>query len=252
MQLDEPPITPPGGSVQIVPGNKWIRGFLGGSLVVDSRQYSNVWEIPYWPWWYFPRDHVLGELIPAGDPPPKLHEGAVAYDLVVAGHTVPGAARAYPDHPELADLVTIKFDALDHWFEEDVEVYVHPRSPYTRIDALASSRHVVVSLDGVELGNSKPTVLFETGVPPRFYLPKTDVKLKALVTNDRRDSCPYKGDATFFDARIADSLITDIAWTYTLPRPESTPIAGLVCFYDEKVDIDLDGERQRRPRTHFS
>lgn len=255
MEHDEPSTTPLGGDPQMAPGYKWIRGLLDGHLVVDSRQYQFVWEIPYWPWWFFPHDHVNADLVEsaAQDAAPKTPEGAVRYDLVDGDRTLHGAARAYPDHPHLKDLVTIDFDALDHWFEEDVEVFVHPRSPYTRIDALASSRHVVVWINGVAVANThKPTVLFETGVPPRFYIPMTDVDLTLLVASDRRSSCPYKGDATFFDAQIGDDVVPDIAWTYTLPRPESTPVAAHICFYDEKVDIDIDGERQRRPTTHFA
>lgn len=254
MELDETSTTPLGGDPQMVPGNKWIRGLLDGETVVDSRSYQFVWEVPYWPWWFFPRDHINGDLVASADQhaPSQLPDGAVRYDLRCAGKTLEGAARSYPDHPDLAGLVTVDFDALDHWFEEDIEVFVHPRSPYTRVDALASSRHVVVSLHGVELADSdKPTVLFETGVPARYYLPKTDVNLQLLAENDRRSSCPYKGDATFFDGHINGSRIEDIAWTYTLPRPEATPIAGHICFYDEKVDIDIDGERQQQPRTHF-
>ncbi len=228
---------------------------LNGQVVVDSRSYQYVWEIPYWPSWFFPRTHIDGDLVEVvdADNAAELPDGAVQFDLACAGRILPAAARSHPRHPELTDLVTIDFDALDHWFEEDVEVFVHPRSPYTRIDALASSRHVVVSIDGVEIANCrKPTVLFETGAPPRFYLPMTDANLRVLVENRRRASCPYKGDSSFFDARIGDDLVSDVAWTYTLTRPESTPIAGLICFYDEKVDIDIDGERQPRPRTHFA
>lgn len=254
--VHEPSTTPLGGSPQTVRGHKWIRGLLNGEVVVDSRSYQFVWEIPYWPWWFFPRDHVNAELretAAASDTTSPLPDGAVRYDLVCAGQTVEGAGRAYPDHPELAGLVTIEFDALDHWFEEDVEVFVHPRSPYTRIDALASSRHVVVSIDGVEVASShKPTVLFETGAPARYYLPKTDVDLRLLEENTRRASCPYKGNSSFFDAQVGGNIVNDIAWTYTLPRPESTPIAGLICYYDEKVDIDIDGQRQQRPTTHFA
>lgn len=255
MDLDEPSTTPTGGDPQMVPGYKWIRGLLDGRVVVDSRQYQYVWEIPYWPWWFFPRHHINADLAesPVRDAAPELPDGAVRYDVRCGDRTLEGAARAYPDHVDIGDLVTIDFDALDHWFEEDVEVFVHPRSPYTRIDALASSRHVVVSIDGVEVANThKPTVLFETGVPPRFYIPMTDADLTILVGNDRSSSCPYKGDATYFDAHVGGDVVNDVAWTYTLPRPESAPIAGHICFYDEKLDIDIDGERQPRPRTHFA
>jgi uncharacterized protein (DUF427 family) len=252
MELDEPSTLPP-GAAQVVPGEKWIRGYLNGQLIVDSRQYQFVWDVPYWPWWYFPRAHIQGELLePVAPRVEELPEGAVRYDLKWAGGTLAGAARAYPNRPGFEDLVMIEFGALDHWFEEDVEVFVHPRSPFTRVDALASSRHVVVSLSGIELANSrKPTVLYETGAPARFYLPMTDVNLELLVENDREGACPYKGEADFFSARVGGDLIEDIAWTYVLPRPEVTPIAGLICFYNERVDIDIDGERQTRPRTHF-
>lgn len=239
----------------MVPSNKWIRGYRNGRVVVDARQYVFVWEVLYWPWWFFARDDIDGELVPSSAPPPTkgVLDGVVLYDLIVDGQTLEGVARGYPDHPELQDLVTIQFDALDRWFEEDVEVFVHPRSPYTRVDALASSRHVVVSIDGVVLANSrKPTVLFETGAPARYYLPMTDVHLERLTQNTRRSSCPYKGDSTFFDAHIGDRIATDIAWTYVLPRAEAIGVAGLICFYNEKVDIDVDGEREARPRTHFS
>lgn len=252
MAIQEPSTTPLGGSPQTVPGAKWIRGMLDGQVVVDARAYLNVWEIPYWPWWFFSRSDIDGELVASTNKLTELADGAVGFDLVCAGRTLEGVARSYPDHPVLNGLVAIDFDALDHWFEEDVEVFVHPRSPYTRIDALASSRHVVVSLDGVELANShKPTVLFETGAPARFYLPMTDVDMRLLAANKHKASCPYKGDATMFDVRVGDALISDLAWTYTLPRPESTPVAGLVSFYNEKVDIDIDGMRQPRPESHF-
>lgn len=253
--VQEASTTPLGGDPQSVRGDKWIRGMLNGQIVVDSRQYQFVWEIPYWPWWFFPRADLDGEIHEADGSAnaADLPEGAVRYDWMCAGQTLAGAVRSYPGHRELGDLVTIEFDALDHWFEEDVEVFVHPRSPYTRIDALASSRHVVVSVDGVEVANSrKPTVLFETGAPPRFYMPMTDVKMELLTENGRGGSCPYKGDSAFFDVQIGDDVLADLAWTYTLPRAESAPIAGLVCFYDEKVDVDIDGERQRRPGTHFA
>lgn len=254
MTIDEPATTPVGGDPQVVPGQKWLRGMLHGQIVVDSRDYLNVWEVPYWPWWFFRTDAIAGELVePAAPSGKRLPEGAVAHDLLCAGERLGHAARTYPGHPVLDGWVAIEFASMDHWFEEDVEVFVHPRSPYTRIDALASSRHVVVSLHGVELANShKPTVLFETGAPARFYLPMTDAKLDLFVKNDRRTSCPYKGDADSFDVQVGDELVRDLAWTYVLPRPESAPIAGLICFFNESVDIVIDGVRQTRPRSHFA
>lgn len=239
------------------PAQKWVRGMIGGSTVVDSRRATFVWEIPYWPTWFFPAADIAAELREAPDVEPHLRDmpGVVRYDIVTADRTVPGAARRYPDAslPELRDLVAIDFDAMDRWFEEDTEVFTHPRSPFTRIDALPSSRHVVVSLGGVVLADShKPTILFETGLPARYYLPPTDVRLDLLEDSDTATSCPYKGDANFWSVTVDGETFRDIAWGYRTPLPESEPVAGHICFYNERVDIEIDGVPEERPHTHFA
>jgi uncharacterized protein (DUF427 family) len=262
MNQDESPALPEaeepaGGVPRMVPGHKWIRAMVNGQVVVDSRAFTFVWEIPYWPTWFFRSEDLNGELKEANDAPPGHGDlaGAQRYDFHVAGKVLTGAAKRYPDSPsaELRDLVTIDFAAVDRWFEEDVEVFVHPRSPFTRIDALASSRHVVVSVDDVVLADShNPTMLFETGAPHRHYLPMTDVNMGLLEPSPTRSSCPYKGDAAYWSISINDRVERNIAWSYRTPMPEATPIAGLVCFYDEKLDVDIDGVRQPRPDTHFA
>ncbi len=255
-QLIEPSVLPPGGDHARVAGHKWIRGYIGGQKIVDSRQFLFVWETPYWPWWFFPRHDIIGDLVERTDAAPSSSSapGATRYDLVIEGRTLENAAWGHPNRTDdLADLVAVEFEALDHWFEEDVEVFVHPRGPFTRVDALTSSRHVAVSIDGTLLAEStKPTVLYETGVPARYYLPMTDVRMDLLQPSDRRSSCPYKGDSQYWSVQIADRVVEDIAWSYTLPRHEALQIAGLVCFYDELVDTNIDGIRQPRPNTHFT
>jgi uncharacterized protein (DUF427 family) len=129
---------------------------------------------------------------------------------------------------------------MDAWFEEDEEVFVHARDPYTRVDILASSRHIRVEVDGTTLAETvKPTLLFETGHPVRYYLPKTDVRMDLLTPSDRVTRCPYKGQAEYWSLRDADR--PDVAWSYRMPLPESQKIAGLICFYPDKVDIYVDG-----------
>ncbi len=262
MNQDESPALPEaeepvGGVPRMVPGHKWIRGMVNGQVVVDARAFTFVWEIPYWPTWFFRLEDLNGELKEANDAPPGHGDlaGAQRHDFHVAGMVLAGAAKRYPDSPseELRQLVTIDFAAVDRWFEEDVEVFVHPRSPFTRVDALASSRHVVVSIDDVVLADShNPTMLFETGAPPRHYLPMTDVNLGLLEPSTTHSSCPYKGDARYWSVSIDDRVERDIAWSYRTPMPEATPIAGLVCFYDEKLDVDVDGVRQPRVESHFA
>ncbi|MDH4171401.1 MAG: DUF427 domain-containing protein [Acidimicrobiia bacterium] len=232
--------------IRIEPNPKWVRGLHGGRTVVDSRRSRFVWESPYYPAWYFPLDDVRAELVPNGETvrSPRRGEGT-RYDVVVDGTRLADVAWRHVDSPveELRDLVRVEWDALDTWLEEDVEVFVHPRSPETRIDALASSRHVRVRLDDVIVADStRPTVLYETGLPPRYYLPKGDVRMDLLTPSDRSTACPYKGWASYWSVAIGEAVHEDVAWSYRTPLPESAGIAGLVCFYDERVEIEVDGE----------
>jgi uncharacterized protein (DUF427 family) len=142
---------------------------------------------------------------------------------------------------------------MSEWFEEDEPVYTHPRDPYSRVDILASSRHVRIEVDGVTVADStQPRILFETHLPPRYYVPLTDVRMDLLRPSATQTHCPYKGTAGYWSVQAGEQLHTDIVWIYRTPLPESQKVAGLACFYDEKVDVYLDGELQPRPKTHFS
>jgi uncharacterized protein (DUF427 family) len=244
------------GRVQIERSPKRIRVYLGGQLVADSRAATLVWESPYYPTYYLPLADVRATLEPAGPGTRSPSRGeATTYDVQVDGASAPGAALRYPDSPieELRDLVRLDWSAMDEWLEEDEPVYVHPRNPYTRVDILGSSRHVEVKIDGVTVADShQPRILFETGLPPRYYLPMSDVQLDLLRPSDAESHCPYKGTAHYWDVVIDGTAHEGLAWGYRTPLPESQKVAGLVCFYDEKVDVYLDGELQDRPRTPFS
>jgi uncharacterized protein (DUF427 family) len=142
---------------------------------------------------------------------------------------------------------------MDAWFEEDEEVYVHPRDPYTRVDILPSSRHVEVVVNGVKVADShQPRLLFETGLPTRYYLPLVDVRLDLLHPSSSTSRCPYKGTASYWCVEAGDQTVEDLVWIYRTPVQESVRIAGLACFYNEKVDVYVDGELQERPHTKFS
>jgi uncharacterized protein (DUF427 family) len=142
---------------------------------------------------------------------------------------------------------------MDAWFEEDEEVFVHPRDPYTRVDILRSSRSVRIGVAGVVVAETThPTFLFETNLPRRTYVPKLDVRMDLLESTDSATMCPYKGTARYWSIRAGDEVHRDLAWSYDAPFRESGPIAGLVAFYDEKVDVYVDGILQPRPKTHFS
>ncbi len=142
---------------------------------------------------------------------------------------------------------------MDAWFEEDEEVFTHPRDPYTRVDILASSRHVRVEVDGVTVAESaSPRLLFETGLPVRYYLPKTHVRMDLLTPTESVSHCPYKGTARWWSVHAGDSVHEDLAWSYPAPLPESVKIAGLIAFYNERADIYVGGVLQERPSTKFA
>ncbi|QFZ17954.1 DUF427 domain-containing protein [Saccharothrix syringae] len=244
------------GRVRVETGLKRVRAYLGGELVADTTRPALVWEKPYYPTYYVPVADVRATLVPTGEVrhSPSRGDGRV-HDVRTAAGTAAGAAQLFPDSPlePLRDLVRLEWDAMGEWFEEDEPVYVHPRDPYTRVDALASSRHVRVEVDGVEVANSRrPVILYETGLPPRYYLPMTDVRVDLLRPTSLRTACPYKGTAEYWSVTLPDATHDNLAWSYRTPLPESQKIAGLIAFYNEKVDIHLDNTHLPRPRTPFS
>ncbi|GAA2132890.1 DUF427 domain-containing protein [Kitasatospora kazusensis] len=238
---------------RIEPGAKRVRAFLGGQAVVDTLRPVLVWENPHYPAYYVPVADVRTELLT--DTGRTRHwpsrGDAKLFTVTTGDRTAVDAAWRFEDSPveELRGLVRFDWDAMDAWFEEDEEVYTHPRSPYTRIDILPSSRTVRIELGGVVLAESgSPRLLFETGLPVRYYLPKTDVRLDLLEPSPLVTHCPYKGRAEHVSARVGGQAYPEIAWSYRTPLPESQKIAGLVAFYDDKVDVYVDGVRQERPR----
>lgn len=199
---------------------------LGGAVVFDTTHAIYVWEWPHYPQYYIPLADVLVDSVPM---------------------------RVYKSEP-LADMVRFDWAALDAWFEEDEEIFVHPRDPYTRVDALRSTRRVRVELEGAVLADcSSPVMVFETGLPPRYYLNRTEIDFSLLVPSGTVTACPYKGRTSgYWSVRVGGVVHPDLAWAYDFPTRQLLPIAGLVAFYNEKVDTFVDGELVERPVTHFS
>jgi uncharacterized protein (DUF427 family) len=240
--------------VRVEIGTKRVRAYLGGELVAETVRPGLVWERPYSPTYYFPAEDVKATLVATGESKrsPSRGDGEVL-DLKVGDVVAAGAALRYPDSPleQLRSMVRIAWDAMDEWFEEDEPIYIHPRDPYTRIDALASSRHIRVEIDGVTVAeSSRPVILFETGLPARYYLPFTDVRQDLLRHTDLQTACPYKGTAEYWSVVVGDEVHENVVWGYRTPLPESQKVAGLVSFYNEKVDIYVDGVKEERPRSH--
>jgi uncharacterized protein (DUF427 family) len=215
-----------------------------------------VWEWPYYPQYYIPVADVRRDLlIPEGHTQHSRRGTSEAHTLRAGGVQRPGAARLLTDSPVPGLAGTVRFDwaALDAWFEEDEQVFVHPRSPYVRVDALRSNRPLRVEFDGKVLADSRsPVMVFETGLPTRYYVSRTDVNFEHLIPTGTVTACPYKGVTSgYWSVRVGDTVHQDLAWAYDFPTRQLLPITGMIAFYNEKVDIFLDGRLLERPQTHF-
>ncbi len=199
--------------IKVEPTRKRIRVLLAGELVADTTEALLVWENPYYPAYYLPSADIRAELIPVGTGSGAGLGHADVLTVKVATATADNAARRYPAAPDprLRDCVRLDWKAMTEWLEEDEPVYVHPRNPYTRVDILNSSRHVRVEIDGVTVADSRnPRILFETGLPPRYYLPLTDIRTDLLRPSATQTSCPYKGTASYWSVDAGSGLHKDI------------------------------------------
>lgn len=243
------------GRVRVETGAKRIRVMLGGRIVADTTNPLLVWEVPYYPTYYFPDSDVDTDLLVENGDTRKSPSRGVATQYTVKADGSEGVAYAFKDPkiPALADHFAFVWGTMDHWFEEEEEVYVHARDPYTRIDILPSSRRVRVEIDGVTVADSSnASFLFETNLPTRYYVPKTDVRMDLLTPTGQVTACPYKGTARYWSVTIDGQTHENIVWGYDSPLPESQEILGMVSFYNEKVDTYVDEVLEHRPQTKFA
>jgi uncharacterized protein (DUF427 family) len=266
------------GQLRHEPTAKRIRGVLDGGTVVDTTRALLVWEPGrVVPSYAVPGEDITADLLPAditaadatgviGARMPELSGRPVldpsvpfamhtakgrAADLSAAGQHRPAAAF-YPADPDLAGYVVLDFRAFDTWYEEDELNVAHPRDPFHRIDVLPSSRRIRLELDGHVLAeSSRPALLFETMLPTRYYLPQGDIGTE-LTPSATRTCCAYKGQASYWSAVVGDRVIPDIAWTYQQPLHDAAQVRGLVAFFNERLDVIVDGERLERPITPWS
>jgi uncharacterized protein (DUF427 family) len=236
---------------------RWIRAMLGGETIADSKRAMLVTATGRGiPAYYFPIDDVRTDLLVEDDEPAR--EGAEASWTIRVGERSTGPAAAW-SHGEregldLRGYVTFDWNSMDAWYEEGEEVFVHARDPYKRIDVLESSRHVEIVVGGETVADTRhPRLLFETGLPTRYYIPKLDVRMGLLTPTSTSTSCPYKGDASYWSVEAGGRTYDDIVWSYRFPLPEVAKIANLLCFFQEKVSaVVVDGEEAPRPLTASS
>jgi uncharacterized protein (DUF427 family) len=241
--------------LHIEPSPRWVRAVYNGVTVVDSKRAILVRSTPPRrgrPVYYFPVEDVRMDLLaPSGVVTNDKHLGDATYYTLTVGPrgeadaawtlgeafaSEEGMERA--DAPDLRGYIAFVWEKIDSWFEEAEEIFKHVRDPYKRVDCIPSTRHVKVEIDGVTVADSdRPVVLFETGLRPRYYLPKIDVHMEYLRDSDSHTACPYKGTASYYSVEVNGKTYDDLVWYYPQATPEASRIAGgYVCFYDEKIE----------------
>jgi uncharacterized protein (DUF427 family) len=237
--------TAPRTTIRVENCPRWVRGFVHGQAIVDSKRVLVVYGERRLPLYYFPRLDVRTDLLLET----RVEDGVRHWSL----NDIDDVAWAHVgDGEEFApvrDYIAFEWPKIEAWYEEDDEVFVHPRDPYHRVDVLNSSRHVKVVLDGEVIAETRrPRLLFETSLPTRYYIPKIDVRLDLLEPSSTITQCPYKGNAQYYSVRVGETLHQDVIWYYPFPIAECPKIANLLAFYNERVELYVDGELQERPR----
>ncbi|KAK6439612.1 hypothetical protein LTR95_004184 [Oleoguttula sp. CCFEE 5521] len=250
------------GPHKTLPTPRLVQILHNGVYIVRTTGAAFVWEVPYYPQLYVPASALTSEGLQVSVRDEiKSDDGKVVahrLTLKVGSKSTDECIRFADDltgsGKSLAGLVKITFNAVDQWFEEATPIYIHPRDPFKRIDILQSTRPVKISVQGVTVAETTSSMhLYETGLPCRFYFPLTDVKPGTLVRSDLKTGCPYKGEAEYYSVDLGEGRVAkDVVWYYTRPTLECAKIEGLVCFYNEKVDIELDGKKLEKPVSPFS
>ncbi|MEV5016506.1 DUF427 domain-containing protein [Streptomyces sp. NPDC053780] len=235
----------PVGHVEPVP--RRVRGLIGGRAVFDTRRALYVWEWPPYPQFGIPLDDLAEGVVLTADGETRTLGAwpARRHSLRFGSEVREAAVWVWDDEAPERVRGTVRFawEALDDWFEEDEPVFVHPRSPYSRVDALRSSSSVRVELNGELLADAPHCVtLFETGLPTRYYLDRAYVDWTRLLPSDTVTRCPYKGTTSgYWSLRSDPGAHPDLLWAYDFPTAQVQRIAGLVAFYGERVDLRVDG-----------
>jgi len=238
---------------------KRVRAVFNGETVADSRRVKILHETGHLPVYYFPEEDLRQDLLESSNHTTHCpFKGDASYRSVRVGDRVAeNALWSYPEPidsaPPLVGYAALYWHKMDHWYEEDEEVFVHPRDPYHRVDVLDSSRRVRVLVNGeVVAATDRPKLLFETGLPTRYYIPPEDIRMEKLVPSDTKTQCPYKGVASYWSVDAGGERVEDLIWSYQEPIPEASKIKSHLCFFDERVDLEVDGEEQPRPQTQWS
>jgi uncharacterized protein (DUF427 family) len=246
-------------SSEFGPSPRWVRVYFNQQLIADSKDMMLLRETDCLPLYYFPKKDVRMDCLQPSDRTAysdRKGQG-IFWHVEIADRIAKDAAFTFQNPqgtgPKLEDYVAFAWEKMDAWFEEGEEIFVYARDPHKRVDVIHSSRHIKVVVDGVTVGETKrPSLLFETGLPTRYYMPKHDARMDLLERTDTVTRCPYKGEAHLYTVKVGNTRHEALAWIYRYPTMECAKIQGLVGFLNEKVDTCEDGTLLPRPKTIWS
>ncbi len=233
----------PDYKVVLEPSARRVRVAFNGEIVADTTRAMLMLETRHRPVYYFPRDDIRQDVLTPTDHHTHCpFKGEASYwNVTVGDRSAENALWAYPDPyreaPDLGGYAAFYWDCMGAWFEEDEEIFGHPRDPHHRVDTIASRRAVEIVVAGETVASSRDSVfVFETGLRTRYYLPRSAVRPGILLPSDTKTICPYKGRASYHAVRVGGQTYRDLVWYYPQPTAACAAIADLVCFYDEKVE----------------
>ena len=260
IQQRVPMSSDPGHWVHVSESPRNVRVLFGGETIADSKRAKLVRESSILPVYYFPKQDVRTDLLAETQHVTECpYKGETSYWTAQVGpRRAENAVWSYreplPVAADLKDHFAFEWNKMDKWFEEDEEIFVHPRDPFKRVDALPSKRQIRVVINGQTVADTRrPHLVFETNHPVRYYIPQEDVRMDLLTPSATKSRCPYKGPASYWSAKIGDQVFEDLIWGYMEPIPECPKIKGLLCFFHERgPEIFVDGEKIPPPKTKWA
>jgi uncharacterized protein (DUF427 family) len=250
----------PGHWIHITQSPRHVRVMFGGETIADSKRVKLVREPDILPAYYFPSADVRTDLfVPSANKFDSSEKGKASYWSIRSGNkSAENAAWSIsnpaPEASAIKDHFAFEWSQMDKWMEEDEEIFKHARDPYKRVDAMPSTRHVRVVIDGQTVAETRRShLVFETNHPVRYYIPQEDVRLDMLIPSATTSRCPYKGPASYWSVQLGNETFADMVWSYMDPVAECPKIKGLVCFFHEcGCDIYVDDELTPRPQTKWA
>lgn len=240
------------------PTARWIRTTYAGETIADSKQAMLMIESRTELNYYFPKEGVRLDLLEESDQEEKSSDRGTRkyWNLKMGEKIIEKVAWTYEpkeNRPDFSGYIALSWNAMDHWYEEEEEVFDEPRNPYYRVDTILSSRHVEVFVDGTKIADTnRPYLVFETQLPTRYYIPQEDIHFEYLTPTETQTVCPYKGFASYYNVEVNGSRYANILWTYRDPIAEAPKLKGMLAFWpekDEHIQIFVDGKLEN-PKTN--